>query len=303
MSNKERISSIEILKIIAIFLIIICHVTSNASKSLSVFNNISNLHVNYVIQKIILFCNQFFAAFGNNIFFICSAWFLVDSHNVKKRKVIHMILDVWIVSVLFLMAYLLLHVSISKKEILKSLLPNYGQNNWYITFYLIFYAIHPFLNICIDSMSRKQHRFFCLVASMMYLVIGVIEPGKFFSSELITFIVEYFDVAYMKRYLTNFQRNIRANMLLLFFSTFSLVTITVLGKKLGMNFGDPTREFISLSLNCNPFVFLDVICLFNIIKRYKFHSNPINRIASSSIYIYIYYTKIYYLKHTQGLIW
>ena len=41
-----------------------------------------------------------FGVFGNSIFFISSAWFLLNNDRVKAKKELKLFLDVWTISVL-----------------------------------------------------------------------------------------------------------------------------------------------------------------------------------------------------------
>lgn len=58
-----------------------------------------------------------------------------------------MILEIWTVSIIILIVtYVILQGNISAKIVLESLFPTTFANNWYMTCYLLFYAIHPLLN-------------------------------------------------------------------------------------------------------------------------------------------------------------
>ena len=102
-SKQARNSSIELLKIVAIFLIAISHVSQTLIDK--------NAYVpwdDYLIpttattdiSNLIVLIFHYFGPFGNSIFFICSAWFLIDNDKVSGRKILKMILDVWAISVI-----------------------------------------------------------------------------------------------------------------------------------------------------------------------------------------------------------
>ena len=74
--NKSRNSGIEILKIIAIILIVISHVTQTLYSNNPIFSNEYVLEVRYSsknIQHLILAWFSTFGAHGNLIFFVSSA--------------------------------------------------------------------------------------------------------------------------------------------------------------------------------------------------------------------------------------
>ena len=78
--GKTRSSNIELLKIAAIFLIIISHF----SLTFSYFQDID--HSTNSAELFFVALSRYFGSIGNNIFFICSAWFLLDSKRNNKKK-------------------------------------------------------------------------------------------------------------------------------------------------------------------------------------------------------------------------
>jgi peptidoglycan/LPS O-acetylase OafA/YrhL len=107
-SKKERNSSIELLKIIAMFMIVISHLAqsygtlhTNLPVAQEYFYDLKIASAN--INNIIMILLRSLGAIGNDIFFICTAWFLVDSKKSNKKKVIEMLLDVWAINIAILL--------------------------------------------------------------------------------------------------------------------------------------------------------------------------------------------------------
>ena len=82
--KKERESGIELYKVIAIFLIVLSHVIQTLTEPNYVlgigegtFINIATATTDLDVLLLALF--RICGALGNNMFFICSAWFLVNS--------------------------------------------------------------------------------------------------------------------------------------------------------------------------------------------------------------------------------
>ena len=123
-----RNSSIELLKIFAILLVVISHVLQTLHEPNEYFaNNDYLLDLSMATtnaQQLILALLRYSGALGNTIFFACSAWFLLDSEKANKKKLLRMLLDVWVISVLILIVVLILRGgSIGIKLMLKQLLP------------------------------------------------------------------------------------------------------------------------------------------------------------------------------------
>ena len=89
-SGNMRDSGIELLKVIAILLIVISHVVQTLSSENPLIG-----YSDYILdlscatkemQLVILMIMRHFGALGNSIFFICSTWFLLDSKIVSVKK-------------------------------------------------------------------------------------------------------------------------------------------------------------------------------------------------------------------------
>ena len=157
---NKRNSSIELIKIIAMILIVINHVTRSIQPAQFYADNGQNIALTASpqnIQEFILNIFCYFGPLGNSIFLICSIWFLLESSTVNQEKVKRLIIDTWVISVIICVVFLILgHVNMPEIYIIKSLFPIICCNNWYITCYLLLYLIHPLLNMLIDRVERKK---------------------------------------------------------------------------------------------------------------------------------------------------
>ena len=111
MNNKglkeQRESGIELLRLIAMFLIVIFHVFLSVSNGGNECSELPEYTARFfdanlaTTKSYVLWIDFFrhFGALGNDIFFICSFWFLCGSNNFKLKKIVTMIMDVWCISV------------------------------------------------------------------------------------------------------------------------------------------------------------------------------------------------------------
>ncbi|MBR7071309.1 MAG: acyltransferase family protein [Clostridia bacterium] len=132
--KKIRNSSIELLKIIGIFLVVTSHVIQSLrlpNEFIGSQDYVVNLHqATTNVQQLILSMLQTSGAFGNMIFFICSAWFLLESDRVDKKKILQLLLDIWVVSVIILtVVFFLRKGNIDIRTIITQLLPTTYANN------------------------------------------------------------------------------------------------------------------------------------------------------------------------------
>ena len=300
--HRSRNSSIELLKIIAILLIVTSHVVQTLGKNGSIYTPLIGYGLDLKsatedIQILIISMLRYTGIIGNTIFFVCSAWFLLESNNVNKKKILMMLSDIWIISIILLTITLLLTKGqIHPNLITFSLFPITFENNWYLTCYIIFYAIHPFLNKIIYE--SKQRSLLRITGSMiiMYLVIAFIglllnqltgSGTSFWCTRFMMFIVTYFIIAYMKLYLPDLANDMKTNLILFivgFIGTFGIVYVT---NVIQLNIGLWGKPLLIWNKPNNPFIIMMIIGLFNLARNVEFHNKIINYISSLSLYIYI----------------
>ena len=290
--TTKRNSSIEFLKNIGIILIVISHVVQTLHSSNDYITmkdyilDISQSTTN--IQHLILAFLRYSGALGNNIFFICSAWFLLDSSKVNKKKILHMLMDVWVISITILIIVCIIRGGdVSSDLILKQFFPTTFENNWYITCYLLFYPIHTLLNSLIEKMEQKQLLKVTLVMLSLYIGINFIFSGKFYSSYLILWISLYFAIAYMKYYLVDFSNNVRLNTIVLGIAFMGHIAMICVTNLLGLYFDVFDNSLLRWVSNDNPFLILIAISALNIARNVHFESKIVNYISSLSLLVYI----------------
>ena len=318
MSKIKRNSSIEILKIIGIILIVTSHVVQTLSTKANPFITSTDYVLNLStgstdVQHIILSMMKYCGTLGNTIFFVCSAWFLLDSNKVNKRKIFLMLAEIWTVSVLILVVVLFLREgNLHRILVAASLLPSTFGNNWYLNCYILFYAIHPFLNHLIDNSGKRTLFRISVIMVFLYFVVAFTTRlsshlygigNTFFSSPLIIWIAIYFIIAYQKKYLTGLSSSRIFNFGLIivgFIGNYGLILLT--------NYLELNSSLLNNSLAIwneayNPFIISLVLGLFNLAKTNTFSNKGINYIAKLSMYIYIIHENILFRTLYRPLMW
>ena len=296
------------MKIVAIVLIVISHVVQTLTSE-----NPYMSYQGYVldiacatksIQCFTLVCFRAFGALGNSLFFVCSAWFLLESASYRKEKIFSMLCEIWSVSIIVLLiTYRLIPQKMSTTIFIRSLFPTTFSNNWYMTCYMIFYAIHPVLNKIIQEMNQIQLFRCSIILATMYLVIGSIKQDLFFSSSLILWGTIYFMIAYMKKYMRNFADNNEVNIILC-----CMCVLGFVGLNLMTDIGGGYLEFLSdkmlhWSSNCNPFIIGIAITMFNLARNLSFQNKKVNYISSLSLLIYVIHENLILRTYFRPLIW
>lgn len=280
--KEARESGIELLKIIGIVLIIMYHIRGSAAVAGDRYECVDNIDAATTnLQYIILMLFGYFGPLGNNIFFISSAWFLCGSSKKRNnKKILHMLLDVWTISILYLFLFIILGESVPSKDIIKSIFPTICNNNWYITCYVLFYAIFPYLNQIIEKMTQRELLTINIVHIVLYYGISFIIPA-FFMNGLVLFIVMYFFIAYIKFYMGAFFEKKGVNFTIITGGGVFCIGLTVL-----TNFVRFKVDYLPHQEN-NPLLLIIAIALFQIFRQKSFVNAAINRVAGLSLYIYI----------------
>lgn len=303
-----RDSGIELLKIIAIFLIVISHVVQTLTAenpNLSYNSYIVDISsATTDVQTIILLILRHFGVWGNSLFFVCSAWFLLKSTAYKKKKWFSMLLEIWVVSIIILIiTFFLLHGNISSIILIKSVFPTLFGNNWYMTCYLLFYPIHPILNGIIKRMNQVELFRTMTCLSVLYILLDFIKGDWFFSSSLILWLTIYFVMAYIQNYLMKYADSIKWNVLLFVINAFFFVGIILLTEFGGLHISFLSEKMTHWNNNCNPFLIFMSIAMFNIARNIHFKNRFINYISSLSLLIYIIHENLILRTYYRPAMW
>lgn len=308
--KKERESGIELYKVIAIFLIVLSHVIQTLTEPNYVlgigegtFINIATATTDLNVLLLALF--RICGALGNNMFFICSAWFLVNSKKMSLKKVVHMILDVWIINMIVLIALRSIGVQLQISDTVKTFFPTTFANNWYITCYLLFYMIHPFLNRMLEQLSINEHLAFATILFVIYFIIPVLpleEINLFFANEFVIFLATYVIVSFIKIFKNEWTEKLKTNKCILFVSIISYVVLILCVDFLGLRTNYFLNRLVRWNMNNSLFMFLIAFSSFNIMKKKEFINRTINYLSSLSLLVYIFHENLAFRRYFRPVI-
>ena len=308
--KKERESGIELYKVIAIFLIVLSHVIQTLTEPNYVlgigegtFINIATATTDLNVLLLALF--RICGALGNNMFFICSAWFLVNSKKMSLKKVIHMILDVWIINMIVFWGLHAIGIQFQVSDTVRTFFPTTFANNWYITCYLLFYLIYPFLNRMLEQLNISEHFALTSFLFMIYFIIPVLpleEINLFFANELVIFLATYVIVSFIKIYKNEWTENLKLNKGILFVSIVSYVVLILSVDYLGLRTNYFLNRLVRWNMNNSLFMFLIAFSSFNIMKKKEFINRTINYLSSLSLLVYIFHENLAFRRYFRPVI-
>lgn len=147
--TQSRDSRFEWLRILAMLLIVSCHLTAYNGWGLE-------QHADW-IGTLALAYDQYAGQFGVSLFFLLSGYFLVDK-PFSAWRIGKTIVQTFCYSFVCLIVGLLLGVDVSVKDIYRSLLPVINNMYWFITAYVLMLMVSPVLNMLIDRYDRRTVR-------------------------------------------------------------------------------------------------------------------------------------------------
>lgn len=198
-NTKGRNSSIELLRILAMLMIISLHFwgfcINPSNEDMFTFGNLFG----WLCRGI--------SYISVNLYVLISAYFLCKS-NFKFKKLLSLIIEVLFYSVvIYLLSVFCGNTTFSWFNCIKAFLPIISSEYWFATIYVGLYILFPFLNLSIKALNKKSFNYLIIVLSLLFVVI----PNFFFFSVwqnfgagygIVWFVVLYYIGAYIRLYIS-----------------------------------------------------------------------------------------------------
>ncbi len=164
--RKERDLGLDMLRIGSMFMVTILHFFTHGDPTLT-FG-----HYNFFLGH--LLNGLFFVAV--NCFVLISGYYQCTS-TFKLKKLAAIWLQTFVYSVGLYTVLALLSGTFSPAAFIKSALPVVFEQYWFVTAYVLMYAVSPFLNKAIAAMDKRSHfacvctllGIFCVLQNMFYI--------------------------------------------------------------------------------------------------------------------------------------
>jgi surface polysaccharide O-acyltransferase-like enzyme len=165
MKNKERIANFEILRTVAMLMIVTMHVFIDSGVMGSSIKNSSGMAVaNYAISELI----NTVIYVGVNCFILITGYFLIDRYTFSLIRVER----IWAQTCFYLfmislVCYITGACNTSVTELMDSLLVIRGNKNWFVKCYIGLIMIAPFLSIAVHNLSKRQYQLLLCVGTLI----------------------------------------------------------------------------------------------------------------------------------------
>lgn len=300
----ERNSNFELLRIIAMFMIVLLH---------SVYFGVQfKFHGGGTFNEFFsIFIGAFCGGVGNYLFVFISAWFLCEEPFSLKR-----LLKIWkqvlfysiIIGVFFFIkkiptigfydrdlydsvGFFNAAKPIGKIDLIRSFLPVLMGNNWFATCYIVFCLFIPILNDLTSVIERKKHFYLIAVMAILGTVVSFVPgQGMLHPSNLYYFITAYFIASYIKKYnppiFNNSVKNILIGFLMCVFCGLWNCALNYFSES--YKAVDFFKEWLLLgNINKFPILLASVFIFCGFVKMKPFSNRIINLIASTTFGVYL----------------
>lgn len=289
--RNQRNGNIDMLRILATFFIVISHFVPkylwNGNEELCgvMFQNLASMKLN---DQIMMLYNTL-GHIGNNLFVVCSAWFLLDSSHCKPKRLLSLEFDLVVLGGAWILITLLFGLPLSKSYVLRNLFPTFHYTYWFFSCYLLLYLLHPAYNWVLDKLNKKQLLTVDLILLLMYSVFQFVQPNAFYFTPLSGFTTIYFCTAYNKRFLSRFSQNRKANGIIMVCCAAALVLLNFINNFVGVHIPSYQWEMARWNNYINLFVIILGIGTFNFFSTLpKINSSAlVSRLSSLSLIIYV----------------
>lgn len=226
MINEKRLSNLELLRVVAMFLIVLNHCTQHQLNEAWEILQKAPLSVNYIVTVIF----GIWGSVANMIFVIISSWFLVDKKGIHSSRIFRLAFQAWVVSILITSVVMIFHLeAVSKTQIIKEVLtPIYHQYPFLLQ-YLIFYILVPFLQYFVQNISYPALKRLCLILTLCIPVYSLF--FNLTTSGFAIFVYLFLMTAYLKKTEQNILEKYRG--LLFGISCVSILSIMIAIKHIG----------------------------------------------------------------------
>lgn len=137
---------------------------------------------------------------GINCFLMITGYYMCTS-KISIRKFVKLITQVYSYNILlFPIFYFAGYESISLIRIVKLIMPTWGFTNDFVGCFIGFWLTIPFLNICVNNMSKRQHELLLLLMLGMFTLLGSIPTFSVTFNYVTWFGIIYFLASYIRLY-------------------------------------------------------------------------------------------------------
>ena len=278
--SQTRNSSLELLRIISMFLIVMHHYSVHGGFPLG--------DPGLTLNKAFILCLSFGGKIGSNCFVLITGYFMVNL-LFKGTRLLKIVLQVLFYSLSISVVLILTGWSdFSVKTAVSSFLPVLFNHYWFAATYIALYILTPYINIFIKSIDSSLHKKLIYTLVILWCILPTFFMSGLASSYLGWFVTMYLIAAYFRLYPGQYTNNCKTNMtaavIISLLICLSAIALSLLGTKFGA-LSEYALYFVSID---RLPVFLASIALFLGFKNLKMKSSKVvNTISATMFGVYL----------------
>ena len=288
--SKERNVAFDILKLVAMTMVVILHITGHGMSEASVetFSGV------YWIQKIL----NTFSMVAVNCFVLISGYFL-STKTISMKRILSLYIQVWSYSLIIYLVFCFIpgvNVDFSFSTLIGHMCPLLSGQYWFFTCYFLMYLLVPILNKIVESLEHEEYKKMLVTLLFLFSAIPSINiwGDKFGTSNgysLIWFVVLYLIAAYVRKFECSC-KYIKYSGMIYVVSCLILVALRTAVAAINTEHGS-IQVLLGNQISYNgPLVLLASVCLLLSAKNSRLHINGkaeklITKASSLSFGIYL----------------
>lgn len=280
--STARQSNIELLRIFAIFFIIMHHYVIHGT------TNFIYLDPPLSVQNVVAI---FFGAFGRpavGIFVLICGYFSIKS-DFKLPRFVSLVAQVFSYSVICLLLAIFVlpgGSAIERGDILASIFPTTYGTYWFFTSYAVLILLSPYINKLLLMLTQKQHKALIVLFVVIWCLLPTFMDVKVSGSDLAYFVALYSIAAYIRLY--PLKVNASRHFALFGFWVFILLA-SIASSSYLFNYSGVFRKYITYFAEYNrlPGAMCALELFLAMLQSKPFYSKLINGIAATSFGIYL----------------
>ena len=276
-TRKERDSNLELLRIIAMLLVLMVHADFKALDTPTVgeiINNPESSFLRFLCESISIVCV--------NVFIFITGWFGI---RPKVSRFCGLLFQVMFFGVFIYLSLLLLG-KIEKCELTDWIrLVITRRQLWFVGAYMVLYIISPILNAFVSTANKETFKNVLIAFFIAQTFYGVHSKWNFFCSGYtpLSFVGLYLLARYMKLYPSKFCTFKKRYDVAIYSCTVLFTTL------LAMIFGRAGHDTKVFYEYLSPLVIVSSLYFFLFFTKLSFRSNVVNQIATSAFAVYLFH--------------
>lgn len=201
MSENKRMANLELLRCLAMMMVIVLHYLGKGGLLAELKRGIM------VDVGIAAWLLEAFCIVAVNLYMLISGYFLCTS-SFKLSRLLQLLLQIWLYSAVFgvigAATGIIRETSVDTHYYLTLIFPVSMEHYWFMTAYVFFYLLLPFLGIAVKRMSRQQMQVaialllitFCALKSILPLRLETDKKGY----DCLWYLCVFLTAAYIRRF-------------------------------------------------------------------------------------------------------